>query len=341
MDLTTGPYRSYGRGMEKIGVAGGAFAMTVVGGSFAVSDVLVGAPLAAAQVPRYLLGAALLLLWARRRRIPVRRPTAREAVRLTLLAATGLTGFNICVVLALGHAEPAALGVVVGVAPLLLAVLPPLLARQRPQARLVLAATVVLAGVALVEGAGATDRVGFLLCVGALAGEVAFTLLAVPLLPRLGPVAVSVHSCLLAAAQFVVLAPLLAVLTGTSLIRVPTVPELAAIGFLAVAVTAVAFVFWYGAVVRLGSDRAGLLIGIMPVAALLAGLALGIGATPLAAAGVALVAVGVASGLTGQRQRDAAVRTDDATFQTASSRRSCTVAATVPPAVAPPDVIVR
>ena len=101
--------------------------------------------------------------------------------------------------------------------------------------------------------------------------------------------------------------------------------------FLAVAVTAVAFVLWYGAVVRLGSDRAGLLIGIMPVSALLTGLALGIGVTPLAAAGAALVGIGVAGGLTGQRQRETATRTEETTRQAPSERRSTTVAATLPP----------
>lgn len=279
--------------MDRTGIAAGAFAMTVVGGSFAVSDALVGAPLAQAQVPRYLLGAALLLLWARRRAVPVPRPTRRELLRLSALAATGLTGFNICVVLALDHAEPAALGVVVGAAPLVIV----LLGRGRPERRLLVAALVVVAGVALVEGGGATDPAGILLCTGALAGEVAFTLLAVPLLPRLGPLAVSVHSCLLSAAQFTLLAPVLAAATGTPLVQRPTAPQLGAVAFLAVAVTAVAFVCWYGAVVRLGSARAGLLIGIMPVAALLAGLALGTGASAPAGAGAALVGAGVVGGL--------------------------------------------
>ena len=296
--------------IDATGAAGGVLAMSIVGGSFAVSGLLVDAPLAPAQAGRYLVGAALLLLWARCRRIPVRRPTRREAGRLVLLAAVGLVGFNICVLLALEHAEPAALGVVVGTSPLLLAVLPPVLAGRRPQPLLVIAAIVVLAGVALVQGSGATDLAGLLFSAGALAGEVGFTLLAVPLLPTLGAVAVSAYSCLLAAVQFALVAPLLAAVTGTPVVRLPTAAELAALVFLAVAVTAVAFVVWYTAVGRLGSERAGLLIGVMPVAALIAGLPLGIGATPAAAAGVVLVGVGVACGLTGGRvgqpQRDGA-----------------------------------
>lgn len=311
--------------MDKIGLAGGALGMTVVGGSFAVSDALVGSPLSQAQVPRYLVGAALLLAYARFRRIPVPRPTTRQWARLGMLAATGLTGFNVCVVLALGHADPAALGVVVGLAPLVLVLLSP----GRPQGRLVLASVIVVAGVALVEGGGTTDPVGILLCTGALVGEVAFTLLAVPLIPTLGPVAISVHTCLLSAAQFVVIAPALAAVTGTPVVTVPTGPQLAAMAYLAIVVTAVAFVCWFGAVGRLGSARAGLLIGIMPVAALLTGLLLGIPATPVAAVGVALVGLGVASGLTPQRQRAGAADRTDATRQAASTRTSTTVAETI------------
>ena len=289
------------RNFETTGLGWGVLAMTVVGGSFAVSDLLVDYPVAPGQAARYLLGAAVLLGWARLRRIPLRRPTRREVGRLALLAATGLTGFNVCVVLALRHAEPAAVGVVVGTTPLVLAVLPPLLARRRPRHRLVVAAAVVLLGVVLVEGAGTTSVAGLLLGLGALAGEVAFTLLAVPLLPRLGPVTVSVHSCVIAALQLALVAPLLAAATGTAVVRVPTGVEVGALAFLAVAVTAMAFVAWYTAVGRLGSERAGLLAGLIPVAALGAGLILGTGAlTPATAAGSALVGIGVACGLSGR-----------------------------------------
>ena len=281
----------------------GVLAMGIVGGSFAVSDLLVDYPVAPAQAARYLLGAAMLLAWARWRGISLRRPTRWESGRLVLLAAAGLTGFNVCVILGLSHAEPAAIGVVVGTTPLALAILAPLLAGRRPQARLVAAAAVVLVGVALVEGAGTTSLVGLLFSLGALAGEVAFTLLAVPLLPRLGAVTVSIYCCLLATGQMILVAPALAAATGTPVVRVPTAAEVAATVFLAVAVTAVGFVAWYTAVGRLGSERAGLLAGLMPVAALGAGLALGTGgATAATVAGAVLVGAGVASGLAGRRR---------------------------------------
>ena len=65
-----------------------------------------------------------------------------------------------------------------------------------------------------------------------------------------------------------------------------------AAGYLAVAVTALAFLLWYSAVRRLGAGRAGLLTGVTPVAAALAGTVLG---APAAGAGVWL-GIGVVVG---------------------------------------------
>ena len=67
--------------------------------------------------------------------------------------------------------------------------------------------------------------------------------------------------------------------------------------YLAVAVTAVAFVLWYTCVQRLGSARAGLLTGIAPVSAAAVGVAVG-GPMPGLAVwlGIAVVAAGLVLG---------------------------------------------
>ena len=68
--------------------------------------------------------------------------------------------------------------------------------------------------------------------------------------------------------------------------------------------TALAFVLWFGAVQQLGADKAGLLIGLMPVAAVVVDAALN-GRTPSPAdvAGTALVAAGVVIGARPARRR--------------------------------------
>jgi drug/metabolite transporter (DMT)-like permease len=286
------------RRAELTGAAYGVAGMTAVGASVAFSSALTSYPIAAAQGLRYLAAAGLLLLWARWRRLPVLRPTRAEAVRLTLLAATGLAGFMACVVLALRYAEPAAVGVVIGATPLVLAVAAPLLAGRAPRAQVVAAAVVVVAGIALVEGGGRASMLGLLLAVGALTGEVAFTLLAAPLLPRLGTLGVSLHTCLLAVVLLVAAAPVEAALTGRPALPAPTGAQVASLVYLAVVVTAFAFLAWFTCVARLGAERAGLLVGVMPVSTLIASLVLGqASATVPAITGVALVGLGVGVGV--------------------------------------------
>jgi drug/metabolite transporter (DMT)-like permease len=276
----------------------GAGAQALLGSSFAVSAALTHYPFAAGQAGRYLLAAIALLAVGRARGLPLHRPGPRDLARLALLAATGLVAFNWCLLGALRHGTPAAVGVIVGGTPLVLAVLGPARVRSWPRGRVVGAAGAVVLGVVLVEGAGAASATGLLLATGTLACEVAFTLVAEPLLPRYGPLAVSAYSCLLAVPELVLIAPL-----TDQAARWPTGQELAALTFLGGALTTVAFISWYRCVAELGADRAGLLSGVVPVSALLTGVLLGrdrLGPLPLL--GTLAVGAGVLIGLTGTRR---------------------------------------
>ena len=229
--------------------------MVAVGASVAVLSLIVDYPVFTAQAVRYAAGALLLWGWARLRRLPRVRTTFDDRVRLILIALTGLAGFNVAIVIALRSAEPAAVGVVVGCLPLVIAIVGPILERRSPSAQCLSAAVVVVVGAALVQGFGRTSWTAFGLSLLALAGEAAYSLLAVPMLPRLGPVGVSIRICAIAAVMLAVTA--LAV-DGRSAFQMPSWGEAAAIAFLAVVVTAFAFVAWYESIGRLGVERAGL-----------------------------------------------------------------------------------
>jgi drug/metabolite transporter (DMT)-like permease len=159
---------------------------------------------------------------------------------------------------------------------------------------------VVTTGAALVQGLGRSDAAGLGWAVLVFACEAGFTLLAVPVLGRHGPVGVSVHTTWLAAVIFALLGVLR---EGSGAITRLRFEEVLAGAYLAVAVTAVAFVLWYGCVERLGAGRAGLLTGVAPVAAALTGIALG-GPLPhlLVWVGMATVAAGLALGLSPDRR---------------------------------------
>ena len=109
------------------------------------------------------------------------------------------------------------------------------------------------------------------------------------------------HTTWLAVAMLAVLGPLH---EGPAAITRLSRTDVLAGAYLAVAVTAVAFVLWYACVSRLGAGRAGLLTGIAPIAAALAGVALG-GPAPRAGVwmGIAVVSAGLVIGLRGAPAR--------------------------------------
>jgi drug/metabolite transporter (DMT)-like permease len=273
----------------------GAVGMVCVGGSVAVSGALAGAPVLTVQALRYAVACLLLLLFARRTGVRIVAPRGAECAWLGGVVVTGMFLFNVALVQGSRHAEPAVLGVAVACVPILLVVAGPVLQGHRPMPRLVLAASVVTGGAALVQGLGRADRIGLVWALVTFACEAGFTLLAMPVLGRHGPLGVSVHSTWMAALLFAASG---LVVEGPSAVLRLTAEDLLAGAYLAVAVTAVAFVLWYTCVSRLGAARAGLLTGIAPVAAAATGVLMG-GPMPrpLVWAGIVTVACGLGLGL--------------------------------------------
>ena len=288
--------------------------MICVGGSVAVSSVLAGAPMLTAEAVRYAIACALLVTLARLAGQRLFMPRGAEWLWLSGIAVAGLVVFNVALVQGSRHAEPAVLGVAVACVPSLLAVVGPLLDRSRPRPAVIAAALVVTGGAALVQGLGRADAVGVAWAAVVFGCEAAFTLLAVPVLGRHGPWGVSVHSTWLAV---VIFAALGLTREGPAAVTRLHAADWLAIAYLAVAVTAVAFVLWYTSVGRLGPGRAGLLTGVAPAAAAICGVLLGGPAPrPLVWVGMAVVACGLILGLRVSPERagsgDAAGPTNEA-----------------------------
>jgi drug/metabolite transporter (DMT)-like permease len=297
-----------------------ALACVLVGGSFTANSVLGHYPYAGGQFLRYGLACALLLpLVGRGGTAPLRRLAPRQWGRLALLAAIGMIGFNISVIAAERTAEPAVPGVFVGCAPVVVAVVVPLLEGRRPQRLVLYGALLVAVGAFTVQGWGRTDATGIAYSVCALAGEVGFAVLAVPVLRPLGPLLLSATVCGIAAAE----SAAAGVLSGRAAwLRMPDATEAAALLWQAAVVTVVGFVCWYMGMQRIGAERATLFSGLIPVAAVCTAPLAGTGAYGAAqAVGSALVGAGVALGsgalgLAGRRsaaclKRSAAAVEDD------------------------------
>lgn len=289
--------------------AAAALGMTAVGVGVAVSSGLVGYPVLTAQALRYGVAALLLTGIARRggRRGPPLR--ASDRLRIWLVAASGMALFNIAILRAVTTGEPAAVATIVGCAPVVFAVVVPLLERRRPAPAVVAGACLVAAGAAVVEGVGRADTASIGWSVVALACEVAFTVLAAPVLRTISPVELSRRACWIATAMLGLAA---LVLDRAGALELPDGGELAAIAYLAMASTVGAFVLWYRGVQRLGAEKVGLLAGLMPVAAAFGGVLLGV--EPFrwqTLAGTTLVAAGLLLALARRpaRERAAAIST--------------------------------
>jgi len=292
---------------ERTGAGLAAGSMLLVGGSVAASSLLDGYPVLGGQAVRYLAAGLLLAAWARLTRKPLPRPAGREWAWLAALAAIGLAGCSVLLIQATRVTDPASVGVIIGAAPLVIMIAAAIAARHRPTRRALLAAAVVTAGSAAAQLGGATgptwSTAGLLWSAGALGGVVGASLLAAPVLPRLGALAVTVYACGLAGILLLAAAAVVRSAGGPPVLRTPTTTQLAALAYLTIAVTAMVFIAWYGAMERLGVDRTGLFNGLIPVTSLAAVALVGTGAvTPLRFLGALAVLAGVVLGLGRARQ---------------------------------------
>ncbi|MFD0412837.1 DMT family transporter [Streptomyces sp. NPDC127108] len=289
---------------------GSVFAMTamvMVGSSVAVLGVLRDFPVYTGQALRFALAAALLLvaLKLQDRRTGQRPPavTGPQWLRITMLAAIGMVGFNVAVVAAEQRTDPALVGVIVGCAPVVIALITPVLARTPPSRRILFAGLVVTAGAALAQGLGSSTSVlGVVFSVGALLGEVAFALVAAPLLGDLGALRVSTYACVAAV-------PLCLIgMAATGQYAVPDGSQLLALLWLSVVVTAGAYVLWFTAVGSIGPERAGLFTSLIPISAVGVTALIGTGEPTWGHAfGAIIVLLGLLVGLTTRKEPDVTI----------------------------------
>ncbi|MFE2051117.1 DMT family transporter [Streptomyces sp. NPDC059459] len=272
-----------------------ALACVLVGGSFTANSLLGDYPYAGGQFLRYGLAFLLLVPFAGRGAAArLRGLGAGRWLRLALLAAVGMVGFNLAVLAAERSAEPAVPGVFVGCAPVVVAVVVPLLDGRRPQRVVLYGASLVALGAFTVQGWGRTDGAGIAFSVCALVGEVGFAVLAVPVLRPLGPRLLSTVVCGVAAAESAVVG---VAADGAGWLRRPDTAETGALLWQAVVVTVVGFVCWYMGMQRIGAERATLYSGLIPVAAACTAPLVGTGSYGAPqAVGSALVCAGVALG---------------------------------------------
>lgn len=280
---------------RSFGIFGAIVAMLAVGSGITVSAELVDYPVFGAQAARYVVAAIILVGAVLLLRRPVPRPRGTDWLWLLGVAASGLVLFNIAVIRSVEPAEPAAVAILISAVPLTLLLGDSIRLRRRPAPQLLAGVGLVVVGAALVQGGGRTSVEGLAWASVALLCEAAFTLLAVPVLGRLGAVGVSIHTCWMGALMFGALA---LGIDGSAAIGPMHLGAIVALAYLAVVQTAIAFSLWYSAVSILGAAVAGLFVGLMPVGGAVSGLLPGLTTvTPAVIGGSVLVGIGIAVGL--------------------------------------------
>lgn len=295
--LFVGPMSRHREDMnkERASTAIGVLGVLIVGGSVPVTGMLDDYPVLTGQALRYAVAGALLFAWARLIGRPLPLPRPRDLPSLIAVAATGMLGFQACLLFAQRYAEPGLVAAFLGGTPLVLAIAAPLAKGKRPSWAPVTGGVLAGLGIAVLSGGGAARWQGLVLAALAMVCEALFTLLAVGLLDRLGPLATATWSCCAAGIGGAVIGT---IADPAGAWAWPDGRELIALGYLTVVVTAIAFLLWYSAVSVLGADRAGVLVGLMPVSGLGVSLALGMQDFRFPhLIGVALVSSGVVIGL--------------------------------------------
>lgn len=299
---------SAAHGGRLAGGAAAAMAVFLIGTSASVAAKLDQYPLLGGQAARFAVAAVLLLaLLSVRGELASARLTARVVLGLTVLGLVGIAAFNVFLVAAARYVDPALIGTVLAAAPVALAVLGPALQRRRPGLFVVVGCVLVTVGTVVGTGLGRAIELALVLCLGALICEVAFSVLAVPLIARLGTLRTTAYAT--CAATLVLTVAGLVIEGPARLLRSPTGIELACLVYMTVVIAVVANLLWYAALPRIGAEYAGLFYAFAPVGALAAGLLLHTSAPSTGELiGLGLVMLGLFVGLTPRPGRDPRVR---------------------------------
>ncbi|MFU2207567.1 DMT family transporter [Solidesulfovibrio sp. C21] len=284
-------------------------AMILVGSSVAVGRILAATlPIHFASMVRFALASLVLvpLTMAVEGRFPRIAPRT-----LAILAAQSLCGsflFTVCLLKGLRLTGAADAGVVAATTPAMVALLGWLLFRERPGRRALAGIVLTVAGVAAVNAAPANAHGASSALIGnglvglAVVFEAAFLLLRRAVDEPLSPLAAAMWVSLLGFFLFLIpgLWQVGEIAAGSM-----TPWAVAELAYYGLGVTAAAYMLWFYGVVRVEAATAGVVTGVMPVAALAFAAWLcgeGIGVRQLVGCAGVLAGIAILSGI-GRKRR--------------------------------------
>ena len=250
------------------------------GGTFIAGRSLAGiAPMFSASL-RFLLASAALSLFLVVSGKGFRRVTAGQALVVTLLGFCGIFSYSFFFFSGLQHISASRAALIVALNPAVMALIAYLFYRERVSALKMLGIALCFGGVALVVGGGDPQRAGAgsgwlgeALIGGCVLSWGAYSVFCKSVVRQLGPlhtVTYSIYAGTLMLAAYTVCT---GALDFAAVVRFST-GEMLSLLYLGIVGSAVAYIWYYDGIQKIGVARAGVFIALNPLAAVLLGAAM-------------------------------------------------------------------
>lgn len=249
------------------------------GGTFVAGRDLAGAlsPLLLASL-RFALASLALLGFMVAAGIPLVRPGLRQFGHLAVLGFCGIFFYNLCFFFGLQQVSASRASLIVALNPAVIALGAWALFKERPSRRQLLGILLCLSGAALVicsrDPAALTSTAGGwqadLLILGCVLGWGLYSLLSRDLNQRLGPLQTVTYSILLGTLMLCSATWLRGEFDLSAIARLSPVQGLSLL-YLGVLGSALAYIWYYDGLRRIGATRAGVFIALNPLTAVILG----------------------------------------------------------------------
>ncbi|WP_199181203.1 DMT family transporter [Chromobacterium alticapitis] len=279
-----------------------ALVSAIWGGTFIAGRMLAGGlpPLLAASL-RFSIASLTLLAFLAATRTPLVRPSRRQALHLLLLGLCGIFSYNLCFFYGLQQVSAARASLIVALNPAMIALASAALLKETLPPLKLAGVALCLAGAAWVivgkngdSLAAAHGWSGDLLILGCVASWVAYSVGSRGLSLSLGPLQTVTWSILLGTAMLWSATWALGAADFAAVARLRPA-QWGGLLYLGALGSALAYIWYYDGIKRIGPTRSGAFIALNPLTAVLLGAALlGERLTPGMLAGGALAIAGIA-----------------------------------------------
>lgn len=261
---------TYGKLVAVSVIWGGTF----VAGRFLSHDV---APLLAATV-RFFLASIALLLFIASSRAPFELPRARQLFVLLCLGFFGIFVYNLCFFYGLRYVSASRASLIVALNPAVMGLASHIVFKEKTTSQriggialcLLGAAMVILNGQGRIVAASSTFWPGDLLIFGCVVSWVIYSVFSKKIAQEIGSLNTVAWSVVFGTLMLICASAGLGQLTFTKLLSIRT-PAFVSLLYLGIIGSAVAYVWYYDGIKRIGATRAGVFIALNPMTAVLLG----------------------------------------------------------------------